>query len=44
MMLDYEPEMINYDGVIYHAALYDYYSEGKIKWLDLNGRFGIRIK
>ena len=40
----YDPEMINYDGVIWHAALNEYFSEGKINWQVLHGQFDIRIR
>ena len=42
MISYYDREMINYDGVIFHAALNDYYYDGSVNWLELNGRFGIR--
>ena len=37
MISYYDWEMINYDGVIFHAALKDYFSEGSINWPELNG-------
>ena len=27
IMMDYDPKINNYDGVIFHAALYDYFNE-----------------
>ena len=33
--------MINYDGVIFHAALNDYFFDGSMNRPKLNGRFVI---
>ena len=40
----YDHEITNYDGYVWHAALKDYFSGGKICWEELNREFDIQIR
>ena len=44
ILSDYDIEMVNYDGEIWHDCVDKFISEGKIDWEDLRANFGINIK
>ena len=44
LLPDYDSEMVNSDGEIWHAAVVDFISDGKINWEELRANFGINIR